>query len=106
MQWTNPRAGRTTALVAAYTALLGACLGMLLSACGGSSAPAAPPFPTATQFSVTTSATAQTSNCPQLLPPSQSCTVAVSFVGGPTPRDRVGTFSFAATLLRERHGVR
>jgi hypothetical protein len=58
MQWTNPRAGRTTALMAAYTALLGACLGMLLSACGGSSAPAAPSPPTATQFSVTTSATA------------------------------------------------
>lgn len=39
----------------------------------------------------------QTNNCPQVLPAGQSCTAMVSLVGS-TPRDQVGTFSFAATL--------
>jgi hypothetical protein len=39
----------------------------------------------------------QTSDCPQVLAPAQFCKVAVSFDGN-GPRDRVGTFTYTATL--------
>jgi hypothetical protein len=39
----------------------------------------------------------QTNDCPQVLAPAQSCTVAVSF-DGPGARDQVGTFTYTGTL--------